>query len=71
MARSTGLVLGSVVRLVGKWPAIVQTGQDPRRNVVAVGTGKLDDNGKKIEFNVKVGNKVLISKYGATGWPLS
>ena len=27
--------------------------------VVAVGTGKLDDNGKKIEFNVKV----LISKY--------
>ena len=34
--------------------------------VVAVGTGKLDDNGKKIEFNVKVGDKVLISKYGAT-----
>ena len=27
--------------------------------VVAVGTGKLDDSGKKIEFNVKV----LISKY--------
>jgi chaperonin GroES len=34
--------------------------------VVAVGTGKLDDNGKKIEFNVKVGDKVLIFKYGAT-----
>ena len=34
--------------------------------VVAVGTGKLDDNGKKIEFNVKVGEKVLISKYGGT-----
>jgi chaperonin GroES len=34
--------------------------------VVAVGTGKLDDSGKKIEFNVKVGDKVLISKYGAT-----
>jgi chaperonin GroES len=34
--------------------------------VVAVGTGKLDDSGKKIEFNVKVGNKVLISKYGGT-----
>ena len=33
--------------------------------VVAVGTGKLDDKGKKIEFNVKVGDKVLISKYGA------
>ena len=34
--------------------------------VVAVGTGKLDDNGNKIEFNVKVGDKVLISKYGGT-----
>src|SRR6478736_8708289 len=34
--------------------------------VVAVGTGKLDDNGKKIEFTVKVGDKVLISKYGGT-----
>ena len=34
--------------------------------VAAVGTGKLDDNGKKIEFNVKVGDKVLFSKYGAT-----
>jgi chaperonin GroES len=34
--------------------------------VVAVGTGKLDDGGKKIEFNVKVGDKVLISKYGGT-----
>jgi chaperonin GroES len=34
--------------------------------VVAVGTGKLDDSGKKIEFNVKIGDKVLISKYGGT-----
>jgi co-chaperonin GroES (HSP10) len=34
--------------------------------VAAVGTGKLDDNGKKIEFIVKVGDKVLISKYGGT-----
>jgi chaperonin GroES len=25
--------------------------------VVALGTGKPDDNGKKIEFNVKVGDK--------------
>ena len=36
------------------------------RDGLAVGTGKLDDNGKKIEFNVKVGDKVLISKYGGT-----
>jgi chaperonin GroES len=34
--------------------------------VAAIGTGKLDDNGKKIEFTVKVGDKVLISKYGGT-----
>jgi chaperonin GroES len=34
--------------------------------VAAIGTGKLDDNGKKIEFTVKVGDKVFISKYGGT-----
>jgi chaperonin GroES len=35
-------------------------------SVVALGTGKLDDNGKKVEFTVKKGDKVLISKYGGT-----
>ena len=35
-------------------------------NVKPLGTGKPDDYGKKIEFNVKVGNKVLFSKYGGT-----
>ena len=34
--------------------------------VIAVGTGKLDDNGKKIAFNVKVGDRVLMPKYGGT-----
>jgi chaperonin GroES len=34
--------------------------------VVALGTGKLDENGKKVDFNVKIGDKVLISKYGGT-----
>lgn len=34
--------------------------------VVAIGTGKRDDAGKLIEFSVKVGDKVLISKYGGT-----
>jgi len=34
--------------------------------VVALGTGKTDENGKKIEFTVKAGDKVLISKYGGT-----
>jgi len=34
--------------------------------VLSVGTGGRDDNGKLIEFTVKVGDKVLISKYGGT-----
>ncbi|MCX6964033.1 MAG: co-chaperone GroES [Verrucomicrobia bacterium] len=34
--------------------------------VVALGTGKRDENGKLIEFSVKAGDKVLISKYGGT-----
>jgi chaperonin GroES len=34
--------------------------------IVALGTGKRDDDGKKIEFTVKTGDKVLISKYGGT-----
>ena len=34
--------------------------------VVALGTGKIDENGNKVEFTVKQGDKVLISKYGGT-----
>jgi len=34
--------------------------------VIAVGTGKLDENGKVIPFNVKKGDKVLMPKYGGT-----
>ena len=34
--------------------------------VVAVGTGKIDENGKKIPFNVKKGDIVLMPKYGGT-----
>ena len=34
--------------------------------VVALGTGKRDEHGKLIEFTVKKGDKVLISKYGGT-----
>jgi len=32
-------------------------------DVVAVGDGKLDDNGKRIPMNVKKGDRVLIGKY--------
>ena len=37
-----------------------------RGKVIAVGTGKLDDSGKKIPFNVKKGDKILLPKYGGT-----
>jgi chaperonin GroES len=31
--------------------------------VIAVGTGKLDESGKRIPLDVKVGDKVLFGKY--------
>ncbi len=34
--------------------------------IIAIGTGGKDEEGKDIEFTVKVGDKVLISKYGGT-----
>lgn len=34
--------------------------------VIALGTGKLDDKGNKIAFDVKVGDLVLTNKYGGT-----
>ena len=34
--------------------------------VIALGTGKTNDDGKKIPFEVKVGDKILVSKYGGT-----
>ena len=34
--------------------------------VIALGTGKVDEDGKRIEFDVKVGDVVLTSKYGGT-----
>jgi chaperonin GroES len=34
--------------------------------IIALGTGKTDDDGKKVPFEVKKGDRVLISKYGGT-----
>jgi chaperonin GroES len=34
--------------------------------VIALGTGKKDDNGKVIDFSVKVGDTIIVSKYGGT-----
>ena len=41
--------------------------EKPTEGIVrALGTGKTDDDGKKVPFEVKVGDRVLISKYGGT-----
>ncbi len=41
--------------------------EKPQEGIVrALGTGKTDDNGKKLAFEVKVGDRVLVSKYGGT-----
>ena len=34
--------------------------------VVALGTGKTDEKGKKVPFEVKKGDRVLVAKYGGT-----
>jgi len=34
--------------------------------VLAVGPGRIDDNGNRVPLDVKVGDKVLYSKYGGT-----
>ena len=37
-----------------------------RGKIVAIGTGKTDDSGKKIALNVKKGDNVLYGKYSGT-----
>ena len=34
--------------------------------IIALGTGKIDDDGKKVPFEVKKGDTVLTNKYGGT-----
>ena len=34
--------------------------------VVAVGPGRIDDNGNRVPLDITVGDKVLYSKYGGT-----
>ena len=41
--------------------------EKPQEAIIrALGTGKTDDEGKKVAFEVKVGDRVLMSKYGGT-----
>ncbi|NHN56644.1 co-chaperone GroES [Calidifontibacter sp. DB0510] len=34
--------------------------------VLAIGPGRIDDNGNRVEMDVKVGDRVIYSKYGGT-----
>ena len=49
---------------------IILTGNSQEKpqysEVVAVGPGKVDENGKKIPMNVKVGQKVIFQKYAGS-----
>jgi chaperonin GroES len=41
--------------------------EKPTEGIIrALGTGKTNDDGKKVPFEVKVGDRVLVSKYGGT-----
>ena len=41
--------------------------EKPQEGIIRVlGTGKTDDDGKKVAWEVKVGDRVLVSKYGGT-----
>ena len=41
--------------------------EKPSEGVIrALGTGKKDEDGKVLPFEVKVGDRVLVSKYGGT-----
>lgn len=44
-------------------PDTVDKEKPQKGKVVALGTGKLTNDGKKVEFNVKVGDVVIFKKY--------
>ena len=45
-------------------PETISKEKPEQGKVIAVGAGKYDDNGKLIPMSVKVGDRVLFSKYG-------
>ncbi len=45
-------------------PDTVEKERPEKGKIVAVGPGKIDDNGKRIPMSVKRGDKVLFTKYG-------
>lgn len=47
-------------------PATVEKERPEQGNVIAVGSGRLLDNGQRAPMGVKVGDRILFSKYGPT-----
>ncbi|HEY4506702.1 MAG TPA: co-chaperone GroES [Candidatus Paceibacterota bacterium] len=45
-------------------PETIDKERPEKGMVVAVGSGRTDDNGKKLPMSVKKGDKVLFTKYG-------
>src|SRR5699024_861862 len=52
----------------GSGLGVPDTGQETPQQAdgVAVGAGRVDDKGERIPVDVKVGDKVVFSKYGGT-----
>ena len=44
-------------------PDTVDKEKPQKGKVIAIGTGKLTNDGKKISFNVKVGDTIIFKKY--------
>lgn len=45
-------------------PETVDKERPEKGRVIAVGQGRVDENGKKVPISVKKGDKVLFTKYG-------
>ena len=45
-------------------PETVEKERPEKGKVISVGPGKLDENGKRIPLDVKIGDIVLFTKYG-------
>ncbi len=45
-------------------PDTVSKERPQKGKIIALGTGKLNDDGKKVPFNVEVGQIVIFKKYG-------
>ena len=60
--RTDGLV-ATIRSVQAKLDKPIPLGYSSAGVVIAVGDGKLDDNGKRMPMNVKAGDRVLIGKY--------